>query len=136
MNTTTRRHPAVHPAHYSRGAEVGLWIVQFLLALVFFIAGAKKIIGNPDMVRVFAAIGWGQWFRYFTGVIELLGSVMLVLPRLRAFGASLLSCVMLGAILTHVVVLHVSPALPAVLLIALLCVLYARRTEIDTLVHR
>lgn len=41
---------------------------------------------------MFANIGWGQWFRYFTGGLDLLGAVLVLLPRSAFYGALLLMC--------------------------------------------
>jgi len=54
--------------------RVAEWSLRIFLALVFVAAGVDKFIG-PMWVRVFNDIGVGQWFRYFTGVVELLGEV-------------------------------------------------------------
>ena len=45
----------------------------------------------------FQHIGLGQWFRYFTGALELLGAFLILAPSLAAFGALLLICIMIGA---------------------------------------
>ena len=46
-----------------------VWGVRVLLALAFGAAGAAKLAGAQQMVQVFDAIGFGQWFRYLTGLV-------------------------------------------------------------------
>ena len=56
------------------------WGIRIVLALAFAAAGAAKLAGVPQMVATFEAIGFGQWFRYVTGGIEVVGAILLLLP--------------------------------------------------------
>ena len=47
-----------------RPLDILLWCVQALLALVFVSSSWAKLMGNPEMVALFTAVGFGQWFRY------------------------------------------------------------------------
>ena len=105
-------------------------------AAVFFAAGGAKLAGATAMVQVFNAIGFGQWFRYVTGGIEVLSAVFLLVPSLAPFGAILLACTMIGAILAHVTALHTSPAGPIVLLIVVSVVIWQRRGQIQSVAER
>ena len=113
-----------------RWRSVSLWIVRGLLALAFAAAGGAKLYGVPMLVEEFQHIGLGQWFRYFTGSLELLGAVLILVPSLGAFGALLLSCVMVGATIAHLFVIGGSPV-PALVLLALSAIVaYARRGQL------
>jgi putative oxidoreductase len=50
------------------------------------------------MVALFTAIGFGQWFRYVTGILELTGAIPIIVPKTRRIGAALLATIMLGAV--------------------------------------
>jgi uncharacterized membrane protein YphA (DoxX/SURF4 family) len=113
-----------------KAANIALWIVQGLLALAFVGAASGKLLGNPDMVGLYEAIGVGQWFRYVTGLLELTGAVLIVVPRTRAYGAALLAVIMVGAVLTHLAILHNAPTAPAVLLVLAAVVAWARRGDV------
>ncbi len=91
------------------------WAVRILLALAFGAAGSAKLAGVPMMVQVFEAIGFGQWFRYLTGAIEIAGVLMLLLPATAFFGALLLTLTMAGAVATPLVLIGGS-AVPALVL--------------------
>jgi len=93
-----------------------LWILQIGAAGMFLMVGFFKLSGDPQMVGLFDAIGLGQWFRYMTGSLEVLGAALLLVPRLSGFGALLLVGVMLGAVPTHLFVVGGSP-LPAIILL-------------------
>ena len=118
------------PVRRNRAGLIGLWVVQIALACLFLNAGGSKLAGAPEMVALFEAIGVGQWFRYVTGLIEVGSAIALFVPSLALFGAVALVATMLGAIATHVFVLGVSPAVPAVLLLAALVVVWARRGQL------
>src|SRR5438128_2966729 len=78
--------------------NVGLWILQIGAAGMFLMVGFLKLSGDPRMVGLFDAIGLGQWFRYVTGSLEVMGAVLLLVPRLSGLGALLLVGVMLCAV--------------------------------------
>jgi uncharacterized membrane protein YphA (DoxX/SURF4 family) len=86
---------AATPAHTRLGkaANIAFWVFQILLALAFLGAASGKLFGTPDMVGLYEAIGIGQWFRYGTGLLELTGAILIVVPRTKFFGAALLSMI-------------------------------------------
>lgn len=114
----------------SRGKNITLWVLQIAAAGMFLMAGGSKLAGAAPMVALFDAIGIGQWFRYVTGTIEVGSAVLLLIPGLAAFGAALLVCTMIGAIFTHLTIVHTSPAIPVVLLVAVAVILWGRRSQI------
>ena len=111
-------------------ARVALWVTQIALATMFLFAGGSKLAGAPAMVNLFAAIGWGQWFRYVTGAIEIIAAVALVIPAAALFGAILLIPTMVGAAIANVF-LGQSPAAPLVLLLVAAAVAWSRRNQLQ-----
>jgi putative oxidoreductase len=87
-------------------AKVAAWALSILLALLFVLAGGVKFFNNPAMVQEFAQVGLGQWFRYFTGSLEVAGACFVLIPRVRFLGALLISAVMVGATIANLTVLH------------------------------
>jgi uncharacterized membrane protein YphA (DoxX/SURF4 family) len=94
-----------------------VWIASILLAVIFLSEGAAKFRESRLWVRMFDEIGFGQWFRYFTGVVEVSGAVLLLIPATRMWGALLLACTMCGALLVHVFVTGFSGATLGVVLL-------------------
>ena len=92
-----------------------VWGVRILLALAFGAAGAAKLAGAPQMVQVFEAIGFGQWFRYVTGVVEVGGAVLLLVPATGFLGGLLMAVTMVFGVATHLVLIGGNPA-PAMVL--------------------
>ena len=76
------------------------WAISLLLALVFLGAGSAKLRGDGLMIELFVSFGYPIWFMYFTGLLEMIGAVLLPVPRLSGIGTVLLICVMLGALVS------------------------------------
>jgi putative oxidoreductase len=116
--------------------RVGAWTLQGILATAFLAAGVAKLAGVPFMVDLFTQIGLGQWFRVATGVVEVAGAVALLVPGLASIGALWLGFTMVGAVATHLFVLHTSPVPAIVLGLLSTLVVYLRRDELDALLQR
>jgi uncharacterized membrane protein YphA (DoxX/SURF4 family) len=80
----------------NRVGALTTWLPRIAVALAFIGIGFGKF-SDPFWVRFFARVGLGQWFRYFTGIIEVGGGILVVIPRLTLVGTALLACTMLGA---------------------------------------
>jgi len=111
--------------------KYGLWALKILAALAFLSAGYFKLTGAPMMVQTFDAIGVGQWFRIVTGAIEVAGAVLLFVPGIQAYGASLLAATMVGAVIAHVTILGAATMLPAVILLLITATIaWAHRAQL------
>jgi putative oxidoreductase len=97
-----------------------------------------KLLGSGTQPEMFDAIGLGQWFRYFVGVLELTGSIGLLIPALAGLAAVGLAGVMVGATLTNLFVIHGGYwAGVTAGLFAICCLIaWARRAEIQALLSR
>jgi uncharacterized membrane protein YphA (DoxX/SURF4 family) len=83
-----------------------LWILRAALAALFLFAGYMKLKGDPMMVAEFGKVGLGDWFRYFTAALEVIGGVCVLIPGISVFGALVLLVVDIGAFFAQVFVLH------------------------------
>ncbi len=90
----------------NRFKTIGFWALKIVFALAFIGAGSAKIYGVEAMVAEFDVVGLGQWFRYFTGIVEIAGAILLLLPRTTFYGAALLTAVCIGAFFAQFAVLH------------------------------
>jgi len=79
------------------------WALRISVALVFSLVGLDKIVPrfSSSWVRTFDGIGLGQWFRYFTGTVELVGGLLFLIPAATAVGAAMLIATMCGAMAVH-----------------------------------
>ena len=126
--THTWNATTVESSQRSRTITGVLWVLQIASAAMFLFAGGLKLAGVPLMVQEFGVIGLGQWFRYFTGTIEVVSAVLLLIPSVAAYGAAALAVTMVGAITTHLFIIGGSPAIPIVLLAATSTIAWARRS--------
>lgn len=90
----------------NRTKAAALWALKILIALVFAAAALAKITGAPMMVKEFGVIGLGQWFRFFTGAVEIGSVALLLIPATSRFGALGLLVVCVGALVAQATVLH------------------------------
>jgi uncharacterized membrane protein YphA (DoxX/SURF4 family) len=109
--------------------NVVLWVFQVVGALAFTQTGVSKLVGTQEMVQAFDAVGVGQWLRYLTGGLEILGAVLLVIPGNAAFGAWLLILLTGAATITHLMPLGTSPAMPAMLLALMIIIAIGRHKK-------
>lgn len=135
MSQMSLNYPAAGVGKTTKVWNVVLWVLQIALAADFLMSGGMKLSGAPDMVRLFDAIGVGQWFRYVTGVLEVAGALLLLAPRACGLGALLLACVMLGAVATHLFVIGGSPLMASLFLMLALFVAWGRRERTARLLY-
>lgn len=90
----------------SRGPAIILWVLRVLMAALFLFAASRKLVSDPSMVAEFGKVGFGQWFRYAVGLLEVVGAVLVLAPRTTWIGAAVLLFVDVGAFFAQVVTLH------------------------------
>jgi len=91
------------PEQSSTAAKIGnivVWILQIALAVQFVMNGYALF--TDQFVAKFDDIGFGQWFRYLTGVLEIATAVGLLVPRICGLAALALAGIMAGAALTEI----------------------------------
>jgi uncharacterized membrane protein YphA (DoxX/SURF4 family) len=66
-----------------------------------------KFSGHPESVELFTKLGVEPWGRIGTGIIELIASILLLLPSTVFIGAFLGIGLMSGAILSHLTVIGI-----------------------------
>ncbi len=78
-----------------------VWILRILAALIMLQTLYFKFTGHPESVQIFTALGMEPWGRIGTGVMELIASILILIPRTTVFGALLGLGLMAGAIFFH-----------------------------------
>ena len=107
-----------------KGKMIALWVLRVVMGLAFLAAGGSKLAGAPAMVAMFAKIGFGQWFRILTGLLEVAGAIGLFVPRFAVYAASMLGVVMVGAVGFHLTRLGGNPVPPIVLLLLAILIVW------------
>lgn len=103
------------------------WALRAVIFAVFLFFASGKFKTTPDApwVVLFNQIGLGQWLRYFTGVLEIIGAFLMLFSSTVELGLMLLGAVMFAAIIIVVFILH-RPG-DALFAFAFLCALIAYR---------
>ena len=96
----------------SKGQNILSWVLQLVAAVVLFQTLFFKFTGAKESVYIFSTLGLEPWGRIGSGVVELIASILLVIPATVAVGALLSLGVISGAIFSHLTKLGI--ALPAV----------------------
>ena len=94
------------PLSTPRLNNIPIWSLRVVVAALFIGAAGLKLTGEPMMVNEFQVIGFGQWFRVVTGLLELLGAILILVPATSLVGAILVLLVDIGAFVAQVAVLH------------------------------
>lgn len=121
-NTTTARP--------GRGLHITLWVLQILLAgFMIAASGFPKVIGHESAAEGFDLIGWGDWFMYLVGALEIAGGIGLLVPRLSGLAAIGLSLLMVGAAIFNATILDYPVYTPLILLVLFVFIAWGRRYQ-------
>ncbi|HEY4206989.1 MAG TPA: DoxX family protein [Puia sp.] len=77
------------------------WTLRVIAAAILLQTLFFKFSGAEESVYIFSTIGIEPWGRIGTGVIELIASALILIPRTTFFGALLAAGTMSGAIFFH-----------------------------------
>lgn len=99
-----------------------LFIACLLFGLMFINAGLNKFLNYmpvpkdmpPNAMAMFGAIMQIKWLMPLIGIAEIIGGILVIIPRFRALGAVIIFPVMVGILLT---VISLSSGLPMVLVL-------------------
>jgi uncharacterized membrane protein YphA (DoxX/SURF4 family) len=118
---------AAASAEMRRWLNITLWVLQILMAALFLVAGGLKLASAPQMVLEFDLLGVGEWFRYFTGCVEVTAAILLLIPKMSSFGGFLIAATMTGAIIAKISVLGGNIVGEVVLLLIAATITWNRR---------
>ncbi len=83
------------------------WLLRITAAVILLQTLFFKFTAAPESVELFTKLGVEPWGRIGTGVIELITSILLLVPATVFFGAFLGVGLMAGAILSHIAVIGI-----------------------------
>ncbi|HET6355582.1 DoxX family protein [Streptomyces sp.] len=120
----------------SRRSHLAVRTLQIVLALFMAIpSAAPKLIGHSSAAESFDKIGFGDWFMYLTGGLELAGAIALVIPILSGLSALAFMGLMIGAFITQVTVFDGQYAItPVILFVIFGGIAWVRRNHTAELV--
>jgi len=124
----------------SKGLSTTSWILQLVAAVILFQTLFFKFTGAKESIYIFSTVGMEPWGRIGSGVVELIASIMLVIPATVTVGAIIALVTISGAIFFHLTKLGIALpavndrgelfALAVVVFVVSLAILFIRRAEI------
>jgi putative oxidoreductase len=85
----------------SRNLKIIDWLVRIVVAVILLQTLFFKFSAAKESVYIFTALGAEPWGRIGSGVVELIASLLLLLPRTVVFGAIVALGTISGAIFAH-----------------------------------
>lgn len=109
--------------------KIIFWIAKLVVVIILVQTLYFKFTGAEESIFIFTKLGVEPYGRIGTGIIELMASLLILIPRTTLIGALLAFGTMLGAITSHLFVLGIevqndSGTLFVLAIITLLCSLY------------
>jgi putative oxidoreductase len=119
------------------------WALQLAAAGILLQTLFFKFTGADESVYIFTTLGVEPWGRIGSGIVELIASVLLLVPATVPIGAVMALGVMTGAIFSHLTVLGIEVKDDGGLLFGLALVVFAcsaivltiRRAQVPVVGH-
>lgn len=88
-------------------SNIFLWVLKVIAALIMLQTLFFKFSGAAESVYIFTKVGIEPWGRIGTGIVELIASFLILIPRSAWLGALIAIGTMAGAIATHLTLLGI-----------------------------
>jgi putative oxidoreductase len=102
--------------------NIFLWILKIAVAGILLQTLFFKFTGAPESIFIFSTLQVEPWGRWLSGVMELVASILILVPQTQILGALLAAGVMAGAIVSHLFILGIEVQGDGGLLFGLACV--------------
>ena len=80
---------------------MALWVLRIVAAYILLQTLKFKFEGLPESIYIFTKVGMEPYGRIGSGIIELIASILMLIPRTTAWGALFAIGTMSGAIFFH-----------------------------------
>jgi len=124
----------------SRALNILDWLLRIAVAVILLQTLFFKFTGANESVYIFTTLGAEPWGRIGSGVVELIASLLILVPRTAVFGAILALGTICGAIFAHLTKLGIRIpavddhgelfALAVLVFVGSLVILYLHRRQI------
>jgi uncharacterized membrane protein YphA (DoxX/SURF4 family) len=81
--------------------SIVIWILRLVPAIILLQTLYFKFTAHPESVKLFTEIGMEPYGRIGTGILELVASILILIPRFTGYGAILGLIMMTGALYFH-----------------------------------
>jgi|SRR5581483_7895352 len=120
------------------------WVLRITIAIILIQTLFFKFTGAEESKYIFSTLGAEPWGRIGSGVIELIASILLLVPRTTTIGAILAFGTACGAIMSHLTRLGIVVkddggllfGLAVTLLVGSVLTLFIHRREIPVIGER
>lgn len=123
--------------------QLFIWIVKLTAVIILLQTLFFKFSGAQESIYIFQTLGIEPYGRIGSGVIELIASILILIPKTTLMGAVLGFGTMLGAIFSHIFVLGIEVQddggtlfiLAVITLLSCLFLVYTERDKIFDLLQ-
>lgn len=113
-----------------------LFVVSLLFGLMFINAGLNKFLNYMPMpenlpqqvMEMFGAMTKITWLMPLLAIFEIVGGILVIIPRLRALGALVLTPIMVGIVAHHITLGDLNP-LPYIMAAILVWIIVENRAK-------
>ncbi|MGZ3872690.1 MAG: DoxX family protein [Mucilaginibacter sp.] len=84
-----------------------IWTLRLVAAGIMLQTLFFKLTADPESVYIFSKLGLEPWGRIGIGSLELIASVLVLIPRTTSYGALLAVCIMAGMLFSHFIKLGI-----------------------------
>jgi uncharacterized membrane protein YphA (DoxX/SURF4 family) len=120
-----------------------LWIIKLTAVVILLQTLYFKFTGAEESVYIFKTLGVEPYGRIGSGVVELIASILILIPRTSLIGAILGLGTMFGAIFSHIFVLGIEVQqdggtlfiLAVITFVSCLVIVYTERNKIPDLLR-
>ena len=121
--------------------SIFIWLVKITIVIILVQTLYFKFSGAEESVYIFSTLGIEPFGRIGSGIVELLASILILIPRTTLLGALVGLGTITGAILSHLFVLGIVVKndggtlfiLAIITFICCLIIVYTERTKIPDL---
>src|SRR5215813_4569001 len=91
----------------SKALNILDWLMRIMVAVILLQTLFFKFSGAKESVYIFSTLGAEPWGRIGSGVVELIASILLLVPRTSVFGVVLSLGTICGALMAHLTMLGI-----------------------------
>lgn len=88
-------------------SSIFIWIVKLTAVIILLQTLYFKFSGAEESVYIFSTLGAEPYGRIGSGIVELIASILILIPRTTILGAIMGVGTMTGAILSHLFILGI-----------------------------
>lgn len=119
------------------------WIIKLIAVVILLQTLYFKFTGAEESLYIFTKLGIEPFGRIGSGIVELIASILILIPRTTLLGALLGFGTMLGALISHLLVLGIvvkndGGELFILAIVTLVCcsiLIYQQKNKIPDLLH-